>query len=309
MDALNPLMSVIIPSYNGAQRLPLVLHHLSQQTFTRFEVIVVLDGSNDSSESVLSANELPFPLTVLNQSNQGAGRARNYGASVARGNILIFIDDDMLIAPDGLQVHADFHAQYPNILVNTAITIRPERITDDFGRYLAWAESQWKATLPAIRRADDSSLPYLAAGYCSVPAHDFKALDGFDPALREQEDRDLAIRWANSGRSIAFLPTAWAYHDVDTSFRRTVMRQRQYAQALQQYLSIRAALVEPYPQLIPRPFSGWRALLMTLVCQKSVLARLLRNGTLGHWLPKTLRYRLYGAMTHALTYHFPDSAM
>lgn len=305
MDTLIPLISVVIPSFNGAQRLPLVLQHLSQQTFSAFEVIVVLDGSTDESKADLNGLNTPFPLTILTQENQGAGKARNHGASIAAGNILVFLDDDMLVMPDGLQLHADFHAQHPKMLVNTSITIRSERITDDFGRFLAWAESQWKSTQVLIRYPTDSALPYLAAGYCSVPVSDFQALGGFDSELREQEDRDFAIRWVNSGRCIAYLATAKAYHNVDSGFNRTVMRQRQYAQGLQRYMTIRSDLVQIYPQMIPRPFTGWRAILMTVVCHKFVLSALLSKGAIGRWLPQHIRFRIYGAIVHALTYNFP----
>ena len=88
--------SVIIPTY---QRRDLVVDFVSvlanQEFHGVFEVIVVVDGSTDGSAEALRELKLPFSYAVLEQPNCGASRARNHGAAMACGEILMFLDDDM----------------------------------------------------------------------------------------------------------------------------------------------------------------------------------------------------------------------
>jgi len=93
-------VSVIIPTYNRKESLLRTLESLARQTYPteRFEVIVVDDGGMDGTESITERN-FPFALRYLRQENQGAAVARNEGAQNAQGDILIFLDDDITVAP------------------------------------------------------------------------------------------------------------------------------------------------------------------------------------------------------------------
>jgi glycosyltransferase involved in cell wall biosynthesis len=97
--------SVIIPTHNRVEVLRQTLTSLSRQFFPadQFEVIVIDDGSTDGTDEIAS-QEFPFPLHLLQQSNTGATRARNLGADKSRGEVLIFIDDDIEIAPKTLNL-------------------------------------------------------------------------------------------------------------------------------------------------------------------------------------------------------------
>src|SRR5262245_8840024 len=104
--ARRPRVSVIVPTY---QRRDLVLEAVSalgRQEFEHpFEVIVVVDGSQDGTAEALQQATWSFPLHVIVQANQGLARARNRGAAEAAGEILLFIDDDMTADPRLLAEH------------------------------------------------------------------------------------------------------------------------------------------------------------------------------------------------------------
>src|SRR4051812_22406234 len=87
-----PVASVIIPAYNAADYVDNCLTALGrQETGIRFEVIVIDDGSTDATLQVVSR----FPkVRLLTQDHQGPAVARNFGARIARGRIILFTDTD-----------------------------------------------------------------------------------------------------------------------------------------------------------------------------------------------------------------------
>jgi len=93
--------SVIVPTYNRKESLRETLHSLVHQTWPadRFEVIVVDDGSSDGTDELVK-DDFPFTLRYVRQPNQGSAVARNTGAEQASGQVLIFLDDDMLVEPE-----------------------------------------------------------------------------------------------------------------------------------------------------------------------------------------------------------------
>ena len=120
-----PTTSVIIPTYNRKDSLLRTLDSLRQQTFPmdRLVVVVVDDGSTDDSRTIAS-QQFPFTLCYLQQKNQGATAARNYGATISQSEILVFIDDDITISPQTLEAFAEKLSQRTNVLVMGTINKR-----------------------------------------------------------------------------------------------------------------------------------------------------------------------------------------
>lgn len=107
-----PRVSIIIPTYQRARDLPDVLDNIFAQTYRDFEVIVVNDGSTDTTQAVLA----PYAdrMTLINQENKGRNPTRNRGARAARGSLLLFCDADVLLRRDclAMMVRAlDDHAE------------------------------------------------------------------------------------------------------------------------------------------------------------------------------------------------------
>ena len=98
-----PRVSVIIPTYNRKASVLRLLDSLRRQSMPReqFEVIVVDDGSPDDTPQI-AERPFPFPFTYLRQANQGATVARNHGVEKSRGDVLVFIDDDVTVSPTTL---------------------------------------------------------------------------------------------------------------------------------------------------------------------------------------------------------------
>mgnify|MGYP000262574229 FL=1 len=99
----NPLISIIIPAYNVEQYLTACLSSIEQQTYQNFEVILIDDGSIDSTgamcDTVATKDDR---FKVIHQKNQGVSVARNKGIEKARGEYIAFIDSDDKITPEYL---------------------------------------------------------------------------------------------------------------------------------------------------------------------------------------------------------------
>jgi glycosyltransferase involved in cell wall biosynthesis len=108
----NPFVSVIIPVHNAGQHLEQCLRTISTASYTFYEVIVVDDGSKDDSAEIARKNG----AKVLKLSSQlGPAAARNYGSREAKGDILFFVDSDVLIAQETIARVAANIDQNPEI--------------------------------------------------------------------------------------------------------------------------------------------------------------------------------------------------
>jgi glycosyltransferase involved in cell wall biosynthesis len=105
-----PKYSIIIPVYNRPLEINELLQSLTQQTYTDFEVIIVEDGSIESSEDIVIQFIKKLTIKYYFKANGGPGLARNYGAEHASGAYLIFFDSDCIIPNnylDTLNSHLD----------------------------------------------------------------------------------------------------------------------------------------------------------------------------------------------------------
>ena len=93
---MNPLVSIIIPTYNREKFLLYALESVKAQTYKNWELIVIDDGSTDNTENICRnfAKSIDQPFKYFYQENQGVASARNYGLKVAKGDFIAFLDSD-----------------------------------------------------------------------------------------------------------------------------------------------------------------------------------------------------------------------
>ncbi len=117
-------LSIITPTHNRMTMLESALAGLEAQTFQDFELIVAVDGSTDGTVTMLEAfrRRSSFSVAVIVLAQGGQARARNRAIQAASGDVLVFMDDDLVFAPETLARHAAFHEVYPNDIAVGPVT-------------------------------------------------------------------------------------------------------------------------------------------------------------------------------------------
>lgn len=115
MKKANPLVSVIIPTYNRGWMLKEAVESVLAQDFIDFELIVVDDGSTDHTLDILDSYEKDIHL--IRQENQGVSAARNAGMAEASGRLIAFLDSDDVWLPKKLSHQIDFFESNPNAVI------------------------------------------------------------------------------------------------------------------------------------------------------------------------------------------------
>jgi peptidoglycan/xylan/chitin deacetylase (PgdA/CDA1 family)/GT2 family glycosyltransferase len=216
---------------------------LAHQEFDgKFEVIVVVDGSEDGSTQALQTLDVPFRLTVLEQPNQGAATARNRGAAAAGGEILLFLDDDMEAHPRLLAEHDRFHREGTDVVLGH-IPLHPESPSNvlSIGVKIGFDKRAQRLSSPGA----SLTLHDLVTGQASLSRKTFFDVGGFDTKFTQggsfgNEDIDLGYRLLREGYRVGFNRDA-------ISWQKYVVNARQYLHQWRQVGHADVTFARKYP--------------------------------------------------------------
>lgn len=190
----DPMVSVVIPVYNGAAFLPSAVRSVVEQEYDALDIVVVDDGSIDDVLSAVAA--LPVPVRLLRQLNAGPAAARNRGIRSAAGDYLAFLDVDDLWAAGTLRRAIEILEADPAIdLVKGRSQLARFTTYDDSGTFIG---------NPA------ESFPYII-GSAVYRRSAFARLGLFDERLRFGEDQDWFVRAHEAGLVIRALDEVTLY--------------------------------------------------------------------------------------------------
>ncbi|MCC6370400.1 MAG: glycosyltransferase family 2 protein [Bacteroidia bacterium] len=225
-------LSIIIPTYNGAHKIEGVLNCLQEQTNTKFEVIVVVDGSMDNTLTLLQSlkNKLTFSLKIIDTPNKGRSHARNTGAKAANTNFLIFFDDDMLPEPECVANHLKFMKQHSkSVSIGAQINFIDTRFKyNDFFLYKKELSEKGAQQLLAKKQPLEKNALFLTAANFCIAKSDFENLRGFDENIHFQEDFDLGKKAFEQGINLYYNHSAFAYHSENISLNYLINQERGY---------------------------------------------------------------------------------
>jgi glycosyltransferase involved in cell wall biosynthesis len=227
------MFSLVIPTRNRAEILIQVLTYLERLAYPRskFEVIVVNDGSTDDTRSMLEKLEVGYRLRVYHQQPQGTSAARNFAIKEANGTHILFCDDDVFPVPDLLEHHEEAHRGHLSRLVRGPV------INID--------------SLPLPETPPPLLLHYSQNYLCTSNASLRRSLllDAglFDVNFPRWEDAELGVRLKRLGVARHFVLSGYVFHlkpRVPTENRLQTARRDGESAALlyQRYPSLRMKL-------------------------------------------------------------------
>ncbi len=213
-------LTIIIPTYNRHAQLQRVLSGLERQTVpaSQFEVLVVSDGSTDGTDDFLKTASTTLQLRPLFQANGGVASARNNGIHQASGQIILFLDDDVVPDPHLVAEHLRIHNSHNGDVVVLGPMLTPSNFS--LAPWVRWEQAmlakQYNAMLTG--KYQPTARQFYTGNTSLAREHLLKA-GGFDEHFRRAEDVELAYRLARSGLRFIFNAQAIGYHYAERSFR------------------------------------------------------------------------------------------
>jgi GT2 family glycosyltransferase len=244
-----PKVSVVVASYNGDRTLKACLDSLLRLDYPDYEVILVDDGSTDTTQQL--ASTYTKVRYLRHEKNLGLSAARNTGIRASTGEIVAFTDSDCRADEDWLYyligdlLNADFGGiGGPNLLPPEDSAIAAAVMVSPGGPAHVMLTDRQAEHIPGCNMAF----------YKSALVH----IDGFDPIFRQAgDDVDLCWRLQQAGYKIGFSPAGFVWH-----YRRSTIRE--YLHQQQGYGEAEAMLVRKHPEYF-NPFGGsvWRGRIYT----------------------------------------------
>ena len=225
-----PLVSIIIPTFNRAEMLERALRSCLSQTYRNIELIVVDDGSTDSTQDVVcGVASTDARVRLISQQNQKLPRALNSGHRAAKGEYLTWTSDDNSYDPEAIEIMAGYLDEHPEI----GLVYCDFRKVDEKNRDLGVHK------LPE----PDCPIECLRFGACFLYRRQaFLAAGEYDPAMYLAEDYDFWVR-VRKVCKIAHLagvcPYVYAYHSASLTATRKARIELQVMKVLAKHANNR----------------------------------------------------------------------
>ena len=192
------MFSLVIPTRNRADILIQALSYLENLTFPRskFEVIVVNDGSTDHTKELLEKLNVGYRLRVFHREGRGTSGTRNFAIEQAEGTHILFIDDDVFPAPDLLEHHEEAHRGHLRRLVRGPVINIPKLPLPESPPPLLYHYSQ----------------NYLCTSNASLRKSLLLEAGLFDEGFVRWEDAELGVRLKKIGVRRHFVLNGYVFH-------------------------------------------------------------------------------------------------
>jgi glycosyltransferase involved in cell wall biosynthesis len=197
---LDKLVSIIMPVYNSARYLSEAIESCLDQTYRKFELIIIDDGSNDDSKEIIEFYWRKYPDKIkvhFFQKNQGAAAARNKGIKMARGDYLVFADSDDIQDKERIQqIIESIKRDKVDMVFNNCLMI--DENGQSLGKDLGF---------PEILNNSNGLLLSLQRNYfwTSLATVKNDRLVYFDESLMRSEDYDLFLKLLFHGWKFTFI--------------------------------------------------------------------------------------------------------
>jgi GT2 family glycosyltransferase len=235
-------VSVVVPTHNRRSAVSRLLAALGDQDHPRgrMEVIVVADGCTDDTHEVLAQYRGPLSFRLIQQPNQGPAAARNAGAASAKGECLLFLDDDVVPNPRLVTAHLRVHQRSPG-----GVVIGPYPPAHlGAGLFNLTVQAWWRNVFEELLKVScRQSFTSVLTGNLSLSADLFQRLGGFDTRFRAHEDYEFGMRLIKADIMIVYEPEALALHHHQSHLAAHIERKTDEGRG-------DVMLLERYPELV-----------------------------------------------------------
>jgi GT2 family glycosyltransferase len=213
-----PAASIVIPTHDRLPQLQRVLEALAHQErpMDDVEVVVVSDGSSDGTDEHLARLEPPFAMVACATPNRGPAAARNRGVELASGDLVLFLDDDVVPTTAWLGAHLDAHARAGDVVVIGPMVTPPGAVLSPWVRWMHGRIAEQYVAMTSGRWAPTAR--QFFTGNASLARRHVIDAGGFDPSFTRAEDVELAYRLDERGLRFVFAPEAVGHHHEERSF-------------------------------------------------------------------------------------------
>jgi glycosyltransferase involved in cell wall biosynthesis len=205
---MEPKVSFIIPFYNNETTLDLCLSSITQLSSNGVPVEIICVDNNSTDESLKIAQQ--FQVNVVHASRQSPGAARNRGIDSARGEILVFVDADVVLDQNWLEealraLETPWIDCVQSAIIPTGIESHPMTIfRKDFVKYKTNGKFHYL-------EPNERGLPLVNTSAFAVRTRSLKKANvRFEESLQRCEDYDFTLKLLFSGSNFAFLPETQA---------------------------------------------------------------------------------------------------
>ncbi|HEX4463238.1 MAG TPA: glycosyltransferase [Solirubrobacterales bacterium] len=288
-------LSVVIPTKDRADALARTLDALEAQQAgdAKLEAIVIDNGSNDETVAQVQRRATGGTLAIrlLERPQGGPAAARNAGAEVAEGDVLLFLGDDTEPSDENLlRAHLDLHAARPEpgYGVLGRITWTPRKSVTPFMHWLENGGPQFHYCQLEAGPVDAAS--YFYSSHASLKRAIFERVGGFDVRFPTAavEDTELGVRLADAGLELDYHPELLVLHDHPTTPEQSLRRSVAVGRSAALYNRLRPD--RPHPGVQAPRGLAWSA----VRAAEPLLGALAKMP-----LPGGLRERVWLAMTRA----------
>jgi glycosyltransferase involved in cell wall biosynthesis len=209
-------VSVVIPAFNEEVHIARCLEALERQTVSKnsFEIVVVDNGSTDSTVAVARGFEEVLRLRVVAKTRCSISAVRNYGASLAAGTVLAFLDADCVARPGWLE--------------NALAVARDGRIWG--APYLVPVDATWvgRVWFKYQARQLDGEISFLPGGDLFICKSEFARVGGFNERVTTSEDVDICTRARGQGLEVVAYSSLGVFHEGTPRTLRGFYRQNRW---------------------------------------------------------------------------------